>query len=128
MTTRYVDGTDGNDGYDGLASVWDGTHGPKKTLNGCEDTPVVAGDLVHVRSGVYREMLTCDVSGAVGNVIEYRGDYAGLIWAGGGVVRITGSDNDQTATRASCINDNSVQRDYRTFRGFAMDTATRWTS
>ena len=37
----------------------------------------------------------------------------------GGVVRITGSDNDQTAARASCISANA--KDYRVFRGFQMD-------
>jgi len=28
--TYYVNGTTGDDTYDGLAAVWDGTHGPKK--------------------------------------------------------------------------------------------------
>lgn len=31
-TDLYVNGTSGNDSWDGLASVWDGTHGPKKTI------------------------------------------------------------------------------------------------
>lgn len=120
MTTRYVDGTDGNDANDGLAAVAGGGHGPKKSLTGAEDTPVVAGDLVHVRPGVYRETLTCDVSGAAGSPIEYRGDYAGLIWPGGGVVRITGSDDDKAATRNNCIVGSA--KDYRTFTGFHCDT------
>jgi parallel beta-helix repeat protein len=31
-TTYYVNGSAGNDSYDGLAPTWDGTHGPKKTI------------------------------------------------------------------------------------------------
>lgn len=123
MTVRYVDGTNGNDAYDGLAAVYDGAHGPKKTCNGAEDTPVAAGDLVHVRSGVYREGLGVDVNGSAGNPIEYRGDYAGIIWPGGGVVRITGSDDDCVATREQPIA-NAFRRPYRTFRGFVMDSGT----
>lgn len=125
MTVRYVDGVAGNDGYNGLAPEFDGVNGPKATLNGVEDTPVVAGDLVHIKAGVYREMLTVDVSGGAGSPVEYRGDYAGAVWPGaGGVVRITGSDNDQTAARASCIIDAGTQRNYRTFRGFELDTTS----
>jgi len=125
MTTRYVDGTGaGSDAYNGLAPVWDGANGPKATLNGAEDTPVVAADLVHVRPTTYRELLTVDVSGTAGNAIEYRGDYGGLIWPNPtSVCRITGSDNDQTATRASCILPGAA-RDYRTFQGFSMDGCT----
>ena len=123
MTIRYVDGANGNDAWDGLAPNFvSGTNGPKATWNGAEDTPVVAGDLVHVRSGTYRELLTVDVSGTAGNAIEYRGDHAGVIWPGGGPVRITGSDNDQTATRANCISANA--KNYRVFTGFVMDMCT----
>ena len=32
-------------------------------LNDAEDNPVAAGDIVHVGPGVYRELLTVDVSG-----------------------------------------------------------------
>ncbi|OFZ67037.1 MAG: hypothetical protein A2V79_01130 [Betaproteobacteria bacterium RBG_16_56_24] len=124
MTTRYVDGANGNDSWDGLAPNFvSGTNGPKATWNGAEDSPVAAGDLVHVRSGTYRELLTIDVSGTAGNAIEYRGDYAGVIWPGGGVVRITGSDNDQTATRNNCI--TGTTKIYRTFRGFRLDTTAQ---
>ena len=124
MTTRYVDGTGpGSDAYNGLAPVWDGANGPKATINGAEDTPVVAADLVHVRPTTYRELLTVDVSGTAGNAIEYRGDYGGLIWPNPtSVCRVTGSDNDQTATRANCITATSMN--YRTFTGFLMDTGT----
>lgn len=93
------------------------------TLNAAEDKPVAAGDRVIVGPGVYRELLTCDVSGSSGNPITYVADVDGSLTDGvGGVVRITGSDNDQTATRASCITASS--KNYRTFRGFAFDTTT----
>lgn len=117
MTTRYV-GPGGNDGNNGL--TW-ATR--KLTLNGVEDTPVVAGDLVYVAPGTYRELLTVDVSGGAGNAIEYRGDYIGANTDGvGGVVRITGSDDDQTATRANCI--VSTSKNYRTFTGFCLSLTT----
>ena len=125
MATYYVDGTNGNDAYDGTSPTFvSGSIGPKKTLTAMEAKPVAAGDLVHVRAGTYRETLTCGVSGTAGNPIEYRGDYAGAVWAGGGVVRITGSDNDQTATRNSCI--AATSKNYRTFTGFAFNSYTMY--
>lgn len=118
MTTYYV-GSGGNDSNAGTSWAQ-----RKLTLNGVEDIPVAAGDTVYVAPGVYREMLTCDSSGSAGSPITYVGDYDGSHTDGtGGVVRITGSDNDQTATRANCIT-CTAQRDYRTFRGFTFDTTT----
>lgn len=118
MTIRYA-GKGGSDANNGL--TWQTR---KLTLNGVEDTPVVAGDFVWVGAGTYRETLTVDVSSTVGNPITYAGDYLGQNTDGvGGVVRVTGSDNDQTATRASCIN-ATAQMDYRTWRGFTFDTST----
>lgn len=114
MTTRYC-GAGGNDGNTGLSWAQ-----RKLTLNGVEDTPVVAGDTVYVGPGTYRETLTCDVSGGAGAPISYIGDYTGANTDGvGGVVRITGSDNDQTAARASCV--VATSKNYRTFQGFRMD-------
>jgi hypothetical protein len=93
------------------------------TLNAAEDKPVVAGDRVIVGPGVYRELLTVDVSGSSGSPIEYYADVSGRLTDGiGGVVRITGSDNDQTATRANCISNST--RNYRTFTGFTCDMCT----
>jgi len=57
MATYYV-GPGGNDANDGLS--WAQRF---LTLNGAEDEPVAAGDVVLVGPGVYRETLTCDVSG-----------------------------------------------------------------
>lgn len=117
MTVRYV-GPGGNDASDGLS--WANR---KLTLNGVEDTPVQAGDTVWVGPGVYRETLTVDVSGGAGNVISYIGDYDGSHTDGvGGVVRITGSDDDKTATRANCI--ATTGKNYRTFRGLLVDTVS----
>lgn len=116
--TVYYAGPGGSDANSGLSYAL-----RKLTLNGCEDVPLVAGDLVHVAPGVYRETLTVDVSGSAGNVIEYRADPSGQNTDGvGGIVRITGSDNDQTATRSSAITASS--KNYRTFTGFLIDTTS----
>ena len=113
MTTRYV-GPGGNNSNDGLS--WANR---KLTLAGVESA-VAAGDVVYVGPGVYRETLTLAVSGSAGNPITYIGDYSGANTDGvGGVVRITGSDNDQTATRANGIFGSS--RNYRTFKDFLFD-------
>ena len=57
------------------------------------------------------------------NPIRYIGDVTGEHTDGvGGIVRITGSDNDQTGARADCI--ASTARDYRVFRGFMVDSST----
>lgn len=117
MTTRYV-GIGGNNASDGLS--WANR---KLTLNGVEDTPIEAGDTVYVGPGTYRELLTCDVDGTSGNPITYIGDFDGTHTDGvGGIVRITGSDDDLTATRANCI--AVAGDDYRTFRGFVFDFCT----
>lgn len=117
MTTYYV-GSGGNNGNAGTS--WGAR---KLTLNGAEDIPVAAGDTVYVAPGVYRESLTVDVSGSGGSPITYIADVTGENTDGvGGVVRITGSDNDTTATRASCI--TASAKTYRTFRGFTLDTTS----
>lgn len=54
------------------------------TLNGAEDIPVAAGDIVYVGPGVYREMLTCDVSG--GNTYS-----AGTVTVTNGSTTVTGA-------------------------------------
>jgi hypothetical protein len=114
MAVYYV-GPGGNNANDGLS--WANR---KLTLGGAEAV-VAAGDTVYVGVGVYRETLTVATSGSAGNPIVYVGDYTGAATDGvGGVVRITGSDNDQTATRNNAI--TATSRAYRTFRGFVMDT------
>jgi hypothetical protein len=116
MTIRYV-GIGGSDGANGL--TW-ATR--KATLNGVEDTPVVAGDTVYVGPGTYRQQLTMDVNGSSGNPITYIADVTGAYTDGiGGLVRITTIDNDATGAnvRTSCI--SGQYRSYRTFRGFYLD-------
>jgi hypothetical protein len=116
VTTYYV-GSGGNDSNAGTSWAQ-----RKLTLNGVEDIPVAAGDTVYVAPGVYRETLTVDVSGSAGSPITYIGDYTGANTDGtGGVVRITGSDDDIVAARNYCVSGST--RSYRTFRGFAFDTA-----
>jgi len=121
VTTYYV-GAGGNDGNAGTSWAL-----RKLTLNGAEDIPVMAGDTVYVGPGVYRELLTVDVSGGAGTPITYIGDVTGEHTDQvGGVVRITGSDNDQSPTRNYCIDDNGTQRNYRTFRGFILDSVNNY--
>lgn len=114
MTIRYV-GAGGSDANNGLSWAT-----RKVTLNGCEDSPVAAGDIVYVGPGTYRETLTVDISGTAGNPITYIGDYTGANTDGvGGVVRISGSDNDQTVTRANNI--AASGKNYRTFQTISFD-------
>lgn len=130
MTTYYV-GPGGNDGSAGTSWAT-----RKLTLNGAEDIPVVAGDIVYVGPGVYREQLTCDVAGGAGTEIVYVGDVSGEHTDSiGGIVRVTGSDDDATYVRNYCVAVFAA-RSYRTFRGFQFDmpdlscitinTSTNW--
>lgn len=84
----------------------------------------MAGDIVYVGAGTYRELLTVDVSGTVGNPIQYVGDYLGTNTDGvGGIVRITGAAaDDLSASRGNCISGSS--KNYRNFTGFLLDTTT----
>jgi len=117
MATYYV-GIGGNDANAGTSWAL-----RKLTLNGAEDIPVAANDTVYVGPGTYRHLLTVDVSGSSGNPITYIGDTTGEHTDGvGGIVRVTGSDNDTTATRASAV--TATSKDYRTFRGFTFDMST----
>jgi hypothetical protein len=116
MATYYV-GPGGSDSNNGLSYA-----ARKLTLNGAEDIPVAAGDIVYVAPGTYREELVCDVSGSSGSPITYIGDVTGAYTDGiGGRVRITGfnTDTTATATRANVLDPST--RSYRTFRGFAID-------
>ena len=116
MTTRYC-GPGGNDASDGL--TWANR---KLTLTGLEDSPVEAGDICYVAPGTYRELLTCDVDGSSGSPITYIGDYTGANTDGtGGVVRITGSDDDQSIARENCV---ANTKSYRTFQGIAFGEAS----
>ena len=115
MTTIYYVGSGGNDGNDGLS--WANR---KLTLNAVEDIPVIPDSTVYVGAGTYREMLTVDVDGSSGSPITYIGDYTGANTDGvGGVVRITGSDDDVAIARDFALDTND--KNYRTFQGFLLD-------
>ncbi len=117
MTDYYV-GPGGSDANDGQS--WANR---KLTLGGAEALSLTGGDNVYVAPGVYRESLSVGNSGSVGNHISYIADLTGEKTDGvGGKVRITGSDNDQTQTRTTCV--VATGYDYRTFRGFHMDGAS----
>ena len=96
-------------------------------FNDAEDRPVVPGDIVVADPDTYRETHTCDVSGEPGNPITFVGDYDGAYGSPHGgtgtPVRITGSDDDITATRNNCI--ISSGKDYRTFTGFNFDLSAQ---
>jgi len=52
--TYYVDDVTGSDGYDGLAAAWDGTHGPKLTIQAGIDATLTGWDyVVQVADGTY---------------------------------------------------------------------------
>lgn len=53
-TTYYVNQVNGNDLYDGLAPVYDGTHGPKKTIQAGIDVANGFLDHVHVLPATYK--------------------------------------------------------------------------
>lgn len=123
MATYFVDGENGDDGDSG--SSWGAA---KLTLNGAEDIPVAPGDLVILGppGHVFREELTIDVSGSSGDPITYEGDWTGASTTGGpgGVIRITGSEDDISTCRTNCINGTFSGKSYRTFRGLRFDLAT----
>jgi hypothetical protein len=114
MTTYYV-GKGGSDSANGLS--WANR---KLTLNGAEDIPVVAGDIVYVGPGIYRELFLLDVSGNAGSYISYIGDVTGAYTDGvGGRVIISGSDDDTTITRSYGI--QGSQKDFRRFYNLSVE-------
>ncbi|MFA5265175.1 MAG: hypothetical protein WC378_15235, partial [Opitutaceae bacterium] len=74
--TFYVDGTNGSDTYSGLSATYtSGTTGPFKTLSECFDkyrsNPVVGGDVVKIKAGIYRESLSLSFSaGQISSLTE----------------------------------------------------------
>lgn len=117
MATYYV-GPGGNDGSAGTS--WGAR---KLTIQAAVNVATTAGDTVYVAPGVYRETCTLGSSGSAGNVISLIGDYTGANTSGTkGVVRITGSNNDITATRANCI--TATSKSYALISGFCLDIAT----
>jgi predicted outer membrane repeat protein len=59
QSTFYVDANEGNDEFDGTAPAWDGTHGPKKTIQaGIDACAERLNDTVIIAPGMYTE--ECD--------------------------------------------------------------------
>lgn len=116
MTTYYV-GSGGNNANAGTSWAL------RRLTLASIDTLVSAGDVVYVGPGVYREAVTNAASGSSGSPITFIADVTGANTDGvGGLVRWTGSDDDATITRSSCLTMNGFS--YRTYRGFHFDGAT----
>lgn len=94
----------------------------KLTIQAAVNLATSAGDVVYVGAGSYRETVTLGSSGSSGNPIQIIGDYSGAQTGDAGVVRITGSNDDYTATRANCV--TATSKSYVTVCGFTMDTTT----
>jgi hypothetical protein len=62
FVTYYVDGTAGNNAHGGFAQAWDGTHGPKQTVQAAIDAAYSdtanSGEVVIVLPGTYAEIVT----------------------------------------------------------------------
>lgn len=116
MATYYVRKT-GNDANSGLSAGL-----AKLTIQAAVNIATTAGDTVYVGAGSYREIVTLAASGSGGSPISIIGDYAGTQTGDAGIVRITGSDNDQSATRAQCI--VATGKSFIVVRGFTFDMAT----
>lgn len=118
MTTYFV-GTGGSNANNGSTYAL-----RKLTIQAAENIGLVAGDTVYVAPGTYREAWTCQVSGTAGNPITFIADVTGENTDKvGGVVRVTCSDDDLVASaRTNCI--SALTRNYRTMRGFLVDSAT----
>jgi len=79
---------------------------------------------VYFGPGVYRltSVVTVSHAGSAGSPITWIGDTTGNNTDGiGGIVRLTGSSDDQSATAGSILQTGA---NYRTFQGFALDTTT----
>lgn len=116
--TRYYVGIGGNDANAGTTWAL-----RRLTITSGLTLLAVAGDELVVGAGTYRETVTLGAGGAAGVPKLLTGDYLGRLTDGvGGIVRITGSDNDQTATRANCI--TATTQSYWTIDGFLCEFTT----
>ena len=83
-TNYYVNDANGNDSWDGLAPIWDGVHGPKRTIQLAIDV-TLAGDTVIVAEGTYS-------------------DWGYLIDFGGKAITVRSNDpNDPAVVKATVI-------------------------
>jgi len=113
----YV-GSGGSDSNDGLS--WAGR---KLTVQAAVTAATVAGDSVYVAPGTYAETVTLIAGGSAGTVKSLIGDVTGVNTSGtSGIVRITGSNNNQTATRTNAL--VASARSYWTIQGISFDSTT----
>lgn len=119
MTTYYA-GVGGNDANNGTSYAL-----RKLTIQAAVNLATTAGDQVLVSPGTYRETVTMGSSGSGGSPISLIGDYTGVNTSGvRGVVRITGSNDDITATRTSPI--IATTKNYITISGFVLDGGSQY--
>ena len=72
MLSTYYIAESGSDSYDGLAAVYDGVHGPWKTVEKVNNTSFSAGDSVLFNRGdVWREQLTISSSGSASSPLTF---------------------------------------------------------
>lgn len=116
MTDYYV-GTDGDNGAAGTSWAT-----RLATFNGAEGKLAAGGgDTVYVGPGVYRMRHDIVVDSATPNT--FIGDVSGANTDGvGGIVRLTGSDDDEASVRANCVL-WGLDADNRVFQGFTYDMA-----
>jgi len=92
--TFYVDAAAGNDQWDGLASVWDGVHGPKATVQAAIDAAgPYDGDHVVLAPGTY--------TGPGNRDLDFRGK----------VVTVRSADPDDPAVVAATVIDCQASED-----------------
>jgi hypothetical protein len=52
--TLYVNGVTGSNAYDGQSANWDGTHGPKQSVDSAMAS-ALDGDTIMIQAGTYQE-------------------------------------------------------------------------
>lgn len=93
----YVSNTVGNDDYDGLAAVYDGTHGPKFKIQSAIDA-ADNGDTVIVAPGIYGDEQGAVPASAAGQTVRVYVDKSITLKSSGGRERtaIIGKRSDDT--------------------------------
>jgi predicted outer membrane repeat protein len=89
-TTYYVNGTTGNNSYDGFAAAWDGTHGPKKTIQAGIDATITGWNYtVLIADGIY--------SGTGNTYLDFHGKSIRLLSQNGAEKTVIDCQNSGTA-------------------------------
>ncbi len=100
MANHYVSAQHGNDANDGHSVV-----NAKATLGSLITAGLVAGDVVYIGPGTYREKVTMAASGSAGNTIKFYGDPGARYVTSDtpGIVRITGCDANESPSSGAAI-------------------------